>query len=160
MYHLAVRRSDVYRIGPKNVDGDEISFVQDKTDFEVVLPFPSNWRRSSPHLRSAKAPSLLTSRGKPFASAAGFGNWFGDRWDEAGLSHCSAHGIRHHVGNDLAGKGASTSLISAALGQKSQKSAAPYIKRANKKRMARDAMKLSGNGSGNVSDPSVESYPK
>jgi hypothetical protein len=34
---------------------------------------------------------LVTGKGgRPF-TAAGFGNWFRDRCDEAGLSHCSAH---------------------------------------------------------------------
>jgi hypothetical protein len=36
---------------------------------------------------------LTTQTGKPF-SAAGFGNWFRDRCNEAGLPHCSAHGLR------------------------------------------------------------------
>jgi integrase len=67
-----------------------------------------------------KEAFFLSSRGKPFASPASFGNWFGDHRDEAGLSHCSAHGIRHH----LAEKGTGTLLIRAALGQRSEKSAA------------------------------------
>jgi hypothetical protein len=32
---------------------------------------------------------LTTEYGKP-----GFGNWVRDRCDEAGLHHCSAHGLR------------------------------------------------------------------
>jgi hypothetical protein len=46
---------------------------------------------------------LTTPFGKPF-TAAGFGNWFRDRCNEAGLPHCSAHGLRkaaavHHALN-------------------------------------------------------------
>jgi integrase len=36
---------------------------------------------------------LVTTQGKPF-TAAGFGNWFRDRCDEAGLKGLSAHGLR------------------------------------------------------------------
>ncbi len=37
---------------------------------------------------------LTTEQGKPF-TAAGFGNWFRDRCNEAGLPEgCSAHGLR------------------------------------------------------------------
>ena len=36
---------------------------------------------------------LVTEYGKPF-TPAGFGNWFRQRCDEAGLPQCSAHGLR------------------------------------------------------------------
>ena len=36
---------------------------------------------------------LITERGAPFTSA-GFGNWFRDRCNLAGLPQCSAHGLR------------------------------------------------------------------
>jgi integrase len=36
---------------------------------------------------------LVTDYGKPF-TPAGFGNWFRTRCDEAGLPHCTAHGLR------------------------------------------------------------------
>ena len=36
---------------------------------------------------------LATQAGRPF-TAAGFGNWFRDRCNEAGLPQCSAHGLR------------------------------------------------------------------
>jgi hypothetical protein len=36
---------------------------------------------------------LVTEFGKPF-TANGFGNWFRDRCDEAGLAHCTAYGLR------------------------------------------------------------------
>src|SRR5258708_2180972 len=36
---------------------------------------------------------LVTQHGKPF-TAPGFGNKFRDRCNQAGLHHCSAHGIR------------------------------------------------------------------
>lgn len=46
---------------------------------------------------------LVTEFGAPFTSA-GFGNWFRARCDEAGLRHCSFHGLR---------KAAATRLIDA-----------------------------------------------
>lgn len=36
---------------------------------------------------------LVTEYGKPF-SDAGFGNWFRDKCDDAGLPQCSANGLR------------------------------------------------------------------
>lgn len=40
---------------------------------------------------------LATQAGRPF-TIAGFGNWFRDRCDEAGLKGTSAHGLRHPRG--------------------------------------------------------------
>ena len=39
---------------------------------------------------------LTTEYGKPFTEA-GFGNWFRDRCNEAGLKDCSAHGLRNEL---------------------------------------------------------------
>ena len=41
---------------------------------------------------SYDASILTTATGKPF-TAAGFGNWFRKRCNEAGLPQCSAHGL-------------------------------------------------------------------
>jgi hypothetical protein len=37
---------------------------------------------------------LLTDYGKPFKTAQGFANYFKDRCRDAGLPHCSPHGLR------------------------------------------------------------------
>jgi integrase len=53
-------------------------------------------------------PFLVTAFGKPF-TANGFGNWFRQRCDEAGLPHCSAHGLRKAAAARLAELGAGES---------------------------------------------------
>ena len=40
------------------------------------------------------ATFLVTDHGKPFASAKSFGNKVWDWCDQAGLPHCTAHGLR------------------------------------------------------------------
>ena len=82
---------------------------------------------------------LVTERGAPF-SAAGFGNWFRDRCNEAGLPHCSAHGLRKAALTKLANLGASHEQIKAFGGHKSDSSVAPYLKTANQQRLARAAL--------------------
>jgi len=55
---------------------------------------------------------LLTDQGKPY-TAAGFGNWFRDQCQAAGLRGCSAHGLRKAAARRLAEAGCSTHEIAA-----------------------------------------------
>lgn len=108
------RRGDAHRFGPGHVRGGLIRFEQEKKGGkEIGLPM-------APQLAAAIAamPSvgiktfLVTEAGKPFTKA-GFGNWFRDRCDEAGLKHCTAHGLRKALARRLAENGASQKMIKA-----------------------------------------------
>lgn len=84
---------------------------------------------------------LVTEFGAPF-SDAGFGNWFRDRCDEAGLPQCSAHGLRKTGATIAAENGATEHQLMAIYGWESPKQAARYTRKANRKRLAGDAMHL------------------
>ena len=61
---------------------------------------------------------LVTEFGKPY-SVAGFGNRFRDWCDQAGLKHCSAHGLRKALATELANNGATAHEIMAVTGHQS-----------------------------------------
>lgn len=84
---------------------------------------------------------LVTSFNKPF-TANGFGNWFRDRCDEAGLSHCSAHGIRKGGATTAADHGASDFDLMSFFNWASLKEADTYTRKANRKRLAANTSKL------------------
>jgi len=84
---------------------------------------------------------LVTQFGKPFTSN-GFGNWFRDRCNEAGLPHCSAHGLRKAGATIAAENGASEHQLMAIYGWESPKQAAVYTRKANRKKLAASAMHL------------------
>jgi integrase len=96
------RRDDARSFGPQHMQEGAIRYKQAKTKKVLWLPI-------APELRAAIAamPSvgistyLVTDFGKPF-SKAGFGNWFRERCDEAGLPQCSAHGLRKAIARRLA----------------------------------------------------------
>src|ERR1035437_488055 len=67
---------------------------------------------------SGQLAYLVTAFGQPF-TAAGFGNWFRDRCDEAGLPNCSAHGLRKASAARLAERGATAHEIMAITGHRS-----------------------------------------
>jgi integrase len=83
---------------------------------------------------------LTTAYGKPF-SAAGFGNWFRDQCDAAGLHHCSAHGLRKAAARRLAEAGCTEHEIAAITGHASLKEVQRYTKAANRTKLAVAAMK-------------------
>jgi integrase len=86
----------------------------------------------------------VTKYGKQF-SEAGFGNWFKERCREAGLPHCSAHGLRHAQGRRLAETGCTEREIMAVLGHTTSKQATLYTKAADIERLSASAIdKLAG----------------
>ena len=78
---------------------------------------------------------------KPF-TANGFGNWFRRRCDEAGLPHCSAHGLRKAGATIAAENGATEHQLMAMYGWESPKQAALYTRTADRKRLIGGAMHL------------------
>jgi integrase len=83
---------------------------------------------------------LVTKFGKPF-TAAGIGNWFRDRCNEAGLPQCSAHGLRKAGATIAAENGATDRQLMALYDWTSEKQANTYTASANRKRLAGDAAK-------------------
>ena len=84
---------------------------------------------------------LVTEHGKPFTSN-GFGNWFRDRCNEAGLPQCSAHGLRKAGAAVAAENGATVHQLMAIFGWLTMRQAETYTRAAERKRLAGDAMGL------------------
>jgi integrase len=82
---------------------------------------------------------LVTEFGRPF-TAAGFGNWFRERCNEAGLPHCSAHGLRKAFLRRMAEAGCSEDFIASISGHKDTREIRTYVQAANKARMATEGM--------------------
>ena len=82
---------------------------------------------------------LITELGRPF-TAAGFGNWYRDRCNEAGLKHCSFHGLRKAAASRLADVGCDALEIAAITGHASLKEVQRYTETRDRKRAARRAM--------------------
>ncbi|MCW2284720.1 integrase [Rhodoblastus acidophilus] len=87
------RRSDVVRLGPADVQDGFISLKQEKTGARLELPVLPQLQVILDATPCGAETFLQTEYGKPFTSN-GFGNWFRDRCNEAGLPQCSAHGLR------------------------------------------------------------------
>jgi integrase len=92
---------------------------------------------------------LVTAFGKPF-TASGFGNWFRECCNAAGLPHCSAHGLRKAAARRLAEVGCSAFEVAAVTGHASLREVARYTKAADQKRLAVAAMEKAKAGTPSV----------
>jgi integrase len=145
LMYTGVRRSDVVLLGRQHVRSGWIKFVQQKNQrrkpvtIEVpMLPALLKVIDASP---TGDLTFIVTSHGKPY-SAAGFGNWFRDRCNEAGLSQCSAHGLRKAGATIAAENGATTKELMAIFGWLTMQEAERYSQSAERKKLAGRAMPL------------------
>ncbi|WP_245441252.1 tyrosine-type recombinase/integrase [Neorhizobium sp. T7_12] len=82
---------------------------------------------------------LVTDYGKPF-SVNGLGNKMRDWCDDAGLFHCSTHGLRKAGATIAAENGATDDELMAIFGWTTKKQTTLYTKQANRKKLAAGAI--------------------
>jgi integrase len=130
-------RCDVVRMGRQHIRNGTLSLQRQKTgvpfDVPVLPPLHEaiNAMPPSDHLTF-----LVTSKGKPF-SAAGFGNWFREACDDAGLpKRCTSHGLRKAAATRMADRGVTTTELKAWFGWKTDGEAERYTRNADRKSAA------------------------
>jgi integrase len=140
-----MRRSDAVLLGPHHIKDGWIAFTPKKTSLttgrKLELPVLKVLQDVLDITPLGKVAFLETSRGVPFTSN-GFGNWFRDRCNEAGLPHCTAHGLRKAGADIAAENGATEKQMMAIFGWETARMAALYAKKASQKKLAGDAMHL------------------
>jgi integrase len=144
LLYTTQRRSDVVRLGHKMAHDGWLKFTQVKNakrkPVSLEIPILPELQRIIDATKPlGKDTYLVTAFGKSF-SVAGFGNRFRKWCDEAGLPHCSAHGLRKAGSARLAELGASAREIMAITGHQTAKEVDRYTKGARQKRLAASAM--------------------
>lgn len=149
-----VRRSDVVKLGRHMEQAGSLHFVETKGANSHAL---SRKKRSAPKQRvipivpelrevidatpSGQLTYLVSANDLPYKETS-FGNWFRDRCDEAGLKHCSAHGLRKAGAKIAAENGATAHQLMAIYGWEKLEQAELYTRQANKTLLAAQAMHL------------------
>lgn len=145
LLYTGVRRSDAVRLGRQMIRNGWLRFTETKGQSQQVkhreIPVLPELQAIIEATPGEHMTFLVTELGAPF-SEAGFGNWFRDRCNEAGLRQCSAHGLRKAGATIAAENGATEHQLMAIFGWESPKQAAVYTRKANRKRLAGDAMHL------------------
>ncbi len=156
-----LRRGDASRFGPRHRKNGWIHVWNEKTKKYI-------WLREAAPLTAAieamdrigETAYLLSDNGTPFATPASFGMWFRRRCDEAGLPHCSAHGLRKATARRLAESGATQAELKAAGNWSQDKDVAIYTAAADQKRLADIAMTRMASRKSNEKGPTNNSGSK
>jgi integrase len=151
LLYTGQRRGDVVRMGAQHMRNGALHVKQQKTGAELIIPV-------HPILAAiiAAAPrdhlTFVTTRlGGPFQGSA-FSRWFREKCDEAGLPHCSAHGLRKAAARRLAEAGCTAHEIGAITGHASLTELVRYTRTADQRRLAEAAMTKARTSSGKPGD--------
>lgn len=146
LLYTGQRGSDIVRMSPTAIQGDRIFVKQQKTGTEVLIPIHSVLCELIEALRRPgvielkPATWLQKDRGGAYDRPA-FSNQFRVWCDQAGLKHCSAHGLRKAMCRRLAEAGCSAMEIMAITGHKTLSECERYVREAEQVRLADGAMR-------------------
>ncbi|KRA05401.1 integrase [Rhizobium sp. Root564] len=147
MLYTGQRRSDIVLFGRQHVSNGWLVFTQQKNrrrkPVRLELPIHPELAKIIAASPCGDLAFLVTEFNKPF-TANGFGSWFRKRCNEAGLPHCSAHGLRKASATRLANSGATEHEIMSITGHTTSKEVTRYTKAANQKRLAGKAIHYLG----------------
>ncbi len=141
--YTAQRRSDLVRLGRQHIQNGWLVFTQhknrNKKPIRMEIPVTPELQRIIDASPCGNLTFLVTAFGRPFTSN-GFGNRFRKWCNEAGLPHCSAHGLRKAAAARLAELGRSEHEIMAITGHKTSKEVVRYTRAADQRVRAGRAM--------------------
>jgi integrase len=139
------RRSDVVKLGRQMVRDGWFYWTETKGRArrrkERAVPILAVLQATIDASPTGDLIYLVTELRKPF-SIGGFSHKFRDWCDQAGLHHCSPHGLRKAGATIAADNGATSHELMAIFGWETLKQAEHYTKRADRKRLAGKAMHL------------------
>lgn len=140
LLNIGPRRGDVVRLGRQHLRNGEFTFKTQKTDTLVEgVPLLPELAAAIEAMPAGNMTFLTTEQGKPF-TAAGFGNWFRDACNAAGVPKgYSAHGLRKASATRLADIGASPHQLMAWFGWTTLRQPELYTRKANRKKLAQSA---------------------
>ena len=141
MLWTLLRRGDARLFGPQHRINGYIEIVNGKTQKHTVLPEMPELTAAIDAMEAVGAGAyLLSERREPFKSAASFGMWFRRQCNDAGLPHCSAHGLRKATARRLAEDGATQQELKAAGNWTQDRDVAKYTQAADQRRLANTAL--------------------
>lgn len=144
LLYTGQRRSDVVTLGRQHMKDGWLRLTQFKNrnrnpvHLEIpVIPELEKIIKVSP---VGDLTFLVSEHRRPF-SPAGFGNWFRERCNEAGLPHCSAHGLRKASAARLAEIGCTDREIMSITGHTTVKEIDRYTKGVRQRRLAENVLR-------------------
>ncbi|MBO0749849.1 MAG: tyrosine-type recombinase/integrase [Porphyrobacter sp.] len=136
----ALRRGDASGFGRAHLKAGKIAYTHAKTGQTVWMPAaPQLVEAIEAMAVTGRETYLVTDYGKPF-SKAGLGNKMREWCNQAGLPHCSAHGLRKAAARRAAEHGGSNAELKALGGWRTDSQVAVYTEAADRERLAGQAL--------------------
>lgn len=139
-FWVGLRRGDIAKLTAANIRKGRIVTSASKTGKGVDMMISPDLQAALDAMPEREGPLVVTEYGKPF-STAGLGNWFRDRCNEAGLPHCSLHGLRKSMATELADAGATQQELKAFGQWSNDAEVSVYAAGANQKMLADRAIR-------------------
>lgn len=136
------RRSDAIHLGRQHIQGGRFRITQQKTGKQLWIAVPPQLLEAivaMPPKDSSPMCFLVTEFGRPF-TVAGFGNKMREWCDQAGLPHCSAHGLRKATMRRMADLQMPNQQMKKVSGHSKDDEVAHYTASADQMRLADDAI--------------------
>lgn len=135
------RKIDAIHLGRQHIRADKFEIRQSKTGKLLILPIATQLATAINAMPKNDAKCfIMTEWGKPF-SVKGFGNWFREQCDLAGLPKCTAHGLRKATMRRMAELEMPTKTMKSVSGHKKDEEVARYTEAASQERLADGAIK-------------------
>jgi len=142
LLYTAQRRSDIVQFGRQHVRDGWLTFTQQKNrrrkPVRLSIPIVPELQRILDATPSGGLTFLTTEHGGAY-TADSFGNRFRAWCREAGLPHCSAHGLRKAAATRLAEMGCTPHEIMAVTGHRTLKEVDRYTREAAQRLLAASA---------------------
>lgn len=145
--HLALytglRLGDLAKVGRQHVRDGWLSYRPGKTSgssgVAIEIPILPELQASIEAGPTGELTFLVTDYGRPY-SVDGLGNKFRQWCDQAGLPHCTAHGLRKAGATLAAENGATDDELMAIFGWTTKQQTTLYTKKASRRRLAAGAI--------------------
>lgn len=147
MLHLALytglRLDSLSIVGLQHIRNGQLTIRPEKTRKSsgviVDIPVLPELQKTIEECPTGNLTFLVTEFGKPFTTN-GLGNKMRDWCDQAGLFHCTTHGLRKAGATIAAENGATDEELMAIFGWTTKNQTTTYTKKARRKQMAAGAM--------------------
>jgi integrase len=140
LLYTGLRRGDAVRVGRQHVRNNVITVRTEKTGEDVFIEILPPLAESIAATKTGDLAFLISETGRPWVKES-FGNWFRDVCSKAGCPG-AAHGLRKAGATRAAERGATERQLMAIFGWSSGRMAQHYTRKADRKRLAQDAVGL------------------
>jgi integrase len=135
------RKVDAIHLGRQHVRDGKFVIRQSKTGKRLVLPIAQPLAAAIDAMPASDAMCfIVTEWGRPF-SVKGFGGWFREQCDAAGLPRCTAHGLRKATMRRMAELEMPNKSMKSVSGHSKDDEVARYTEAANQERLAESAIR-------------------